>query len=107
MKGGLLMATLDNTYFIENEHGNDVELFGKCTVFYGSKDYIDKLNADIRKECELHPVSEYDVCQKLGIRGGRKNWGWSKGKGLHEFTVQEMYPEGCPCCGRPWQSEEL
>lgn len=57
-------------------------------------------------------ISIYDVYEILGIRANARNAddthyllnnGWTKkNPELHEASKQELYPDGCPFCGRPW-----
>ena len=95
---------MDNTFYIEFDgEGKEFEAFDNAGVFYGNDETIKFLEAKwegIRLSGKL--VSEYDVLTSLGIEGGRHDWGWSKDEGFHKFTVQELHPEGCPCCGKPW-----
>ena len=96
------MEFYDGIYHGEWEGEPDIELFGTCSVFWGSEESLRQILDYLNTERMVRPVSEFDVYNKLGISGGRKDWGWTKDEGFHQFSVREMHPEGCPCCGKPW-----
>lgn len=65
------------------------------------------LNTSIKSDPHYIVITEEMLFEQLGqLQRGRDDWGWGNGKGFHKLTIREMNPDGCPCCGRPWEGSE-
>lgn len=65
-------------------------------------DYIMKPFNDYLCSEQSNIVTEKEVYEAIGLENGRDDWGWGNGQGFHKLSQREMHPNGCPCCGRPW-----
>ena len=85
--------------------------FSGRSFFYDANTLQAVLN-NLNDKRIVQTVSLYDFYEALGLNMElfnekdictMKQYGWNDTEGLHELTFKERHPDGCPCCGRPWE----